>query len=178
MKILDELKSAIANLSESAEEKALLEERREKAQAEITAAAQDKITDKIEARISRASNIVTVCNARLAKLESGSEAEAQQIKALYLEARAAWNKTCETRRELARASFLTACLPHFDYNEKLTAEMLAGILPLPLARISRAGFNGNFRHADDETPFTILSDVQTFIGHVEYQSKQNGIPID
>ena len=176
MNMIDKLRAAIANLSELREEKKGLEERRAKAQAEISAAANDKITDKIEARISRASNVVTVCGARLARLEAGSQSEANELCALYEVCRDAWNLACARRRELCRASFLNACLPHFDNSEAITAERLAGIMPLPLVRASRAGWN--LMPHPNATPFDILQQVETFIGHVQRHSEENGIPIE
>ena len=176
MNILSNLKSAIANLAELADEKASIEQRRAKAKAEIAAAGQEKMTPQIEAKVCHASNVIAVCDARLAHLESSSKAEADAIHGIYMETRAKWNKLCAVRRELARDSFLTACMPFFDNNEKLTAERLDGILTLPMARLGRAGANSMPR--PDASPFALLQHVQGFLGFVERQAEKNSIPID
>lgn len=175
-KILSELKDAIANLRELAAEKTELEQRRAKAQSDLAAAAEEKITDKVEARITRASNVVIVCNARLAKLESGSEGEADQIRQIYLAARKAWNDTVAVRRELARAEFLQANVKFFSFDEKVTADRLAGILPLTLARIARSGWSGFWPPPTD--PFGLLREIECFLSSVEMESAANGIPIE
>jgi hypothetical protein len=176
MSILTNLQSACARLRELAGEQEALEERRDKAKAEIAEASKERLTPQLEAKIFRATNIITVCDARLARLESASESEAAGVRAIYHEARRAWNLCCERRRELARASFLTACLPHFDNDETLTAERLAGIMPLPLVRACRAGFSGFVGLA--ETPANLLREIECFITHVQRQSEQNGIPLE
>jgi hypothetical protein len=175
-KILDTLKSSIADLSGWAEEKKSLEERRRKAQADIADASNEKITPPIEAKIGRASNIIAVCDARLSRLESGAASAADQVREIYLAARDAWNKLVAVRRELARAEFLTANIRFFDNDEKVTANRLAGILPLLLARLGRASWNGFF--GGPNTPFDLLAEINCFIGHIQRHSQENGIPID
>jgi hypothetical protein len=81
-----------------------------------------------------------------------------------------------TRRELARASFLNTCLPFFDHDERVTAERLAGILTIPMAKIGRAGWNLRLR--PDDSPSAMLNQVTSFIEHVERQARDNGIPLD
>ena len=176
MNMLTNLKAAIANLTELDAERKSLEDRRAKAQAEIAAAASEKMTDRVEAKISRASNVATVCDVRLAKLESGSQPEADAVRTIYHAVRADWNRKVAVRRELARASFLNACLPHFDNDEKLCAERLAGILPLPLARLGRCGWIGFF--PPPITAFDLLREIQCFINSVESESAANDIPIE
>jgi sugar-specific transcriptional regulator TrmB len=176
MNIIQKLKNNIGNLHELADEKKELEERRARALREIAEAGQNAITDKIEMRILRASNVVTICNSRLAHLESGSADEAAAIREIYMAARASWNKACDVRRELARAEFLTANLRFFDNSEEITATRLAGVMTPALVRMARAGWNLMLR--PDDSPFAILQQVETFIGHVERLSKETGIPID
>jgi len=176
MNILSTLKAAVPRMAEFAEEKKTLEDRRAKAQAEISEAGKDKLTPQSEAKIFRASNIVTVCDARLARLQSAAETEADQIRAEYEAVRGTWNRKCEINRELRRSEFLTANLRFFDNNERATAERLAGILPLPLARAARAGWNG-FSGTPD-TPENLLKEIECFINHVEEHSELTGIPIE
>jgi hypothetical protein len=177
-KILDDLKSAIANLSEFAQEKAGLVERRQKAKAEITAAADEKLTPQIEAKIARASNVMAVCDARLARLETGLAGEAEAVWSTYTAARSQWNKAVAVRRELARAAFHTANLPFFNNDEHLTAQVLAGVLPPSLYAIGRAGWDGCYISNELRTPEFTLREIETFLGHVERQAELNGIPIE
>ncbi len=176
MTILNDLKAALANLSDLAAEKSELEQRRAKAQSEIAALGQEKITPQMEAKVGRLSATIAVCDTRLAHLESNAQSEADAVKAIYLTARETWNKRCKVRREMARASFLTSCLPHFDHDEAVTAERLSGIMPLPLVRAARAGWN--LCSGPRQTAFEFLREVETFIGHVERHSSQSGIPIE
>lgn len=176
MNILSDLKSAIANLSELAAEQNELEQRRGKAQSEIAALGQEKITPQIEAKVGRLSNIIAVCDTRLAHLQASSQSEADAVKSIYLTARDTWNKQCEVRREMARASFLIACLPHFGNSEAMTADRLAGIMPLPLVRAARAGWN--LASSPQQTAFDLFREVETFIGHIDRHSALIGIPIE
>ena len=176
-KILDTLKSSIADLSGWAEEKKSLEERRRKAQADITDASNEKLTSQVEAKIGRASNIVTVCDVRLSHLESGAESVADQIRETYYSARGLWNKLVARRRELARASFLNACLPHFDNDEGLVSDRLAGIMPMPVARLSRGvAWDGFF--PPPKSAFDLLQEIELFMDHIKRKSEENGIPIE
>jgi len=176
MNTLSPLKAALPRLAEFADERKALEDRRAKAQAEITEAGKEKLTPAIEAKIGQASNIVTVCDARLANLQSAAETEADQIRAKYEAVRETWNRKCAVKRELCRSEFLTANLRFFDNNEQATAERLAGILPLPLARAARAGWNG-FSGIPD-TPENLIKEIECFITHVETMSAEVGIPIN
>jgi hypothetical protein len=176
-KLLDTLKAAIADLSEWAAEKTSLEERRRKAQADIADAANEKLTPQIEAKIGRASNIIAVCDARLAHLETVAEEQDDEIREIYFGAKALWNKQVVTRRELARASFLNACLPFFDNDEAVTADRLAGIMPAAVARLSRGvAWSGFF--PPPKSVFELLREIECFLSHVERKSEDYRIPID
>ncbi len=176
--MLTKLKNAVRNARQAADELSSLDAKESKAQGEIDAAAKEGPLDdpKVAARINRASAMISGCRARRAALQSCVCPAITSLENLYDGMRNYWNTQCAERRELERASFLTACLPYWDNDEGLTANGLAGILPPRLARYARAGWNGPWHGARSDAE--LVSIVETFIGHIESKSAELGIPLE
>jgi hypothetical protein len=177
-KILTSLRTVIANLSEARAEQNLIQERRKKAQSEIATAASDKLTPQIEAKIARASNVIAVCDARLARIGTGFAGEVDGVLQTYDTARSLWNKAVAVHRELARARFLDANKSFWENDEGRTAKALAGILPPALYAIGRAGWDGCYISNELRTPEFTLREIESFLSHIERQSGLNGIAIE